>query len=149
MISKPSKRFLAFLLDEILIAIISMFSMIIITGSSYLISDTFNVKITGVAEVIIMAAITIIMFSASIIQLLLWSRSTSIGKAVLGMEVVNKNSEQQVGFIKMLLRELIIKQVSGICFGVGYIWILIDKNRQSWHDKILNTLVVDKVDSCS
>lgn len=42
----------------------------------------------------------------------------------------------------MLFRELFIKQISGICFGLGYLWMLFDQDNQTWHDKILNTVVV-------
>ena len=34
--------------------------------------------------------------------------------------------------------------VSSICFGLGYIWAIFDKNNQSWHDKLARTYVVKK-----
>lgn len=89
-------------------------------------------------------AIVMVVITISL-QLYFWSKSTSMGKALLKMKVVDKDSYEPVGFWKMVLRELIIKHVSGICFGLGYLWILIDsQTHQSWHDKILNTLVVEK-----
>jgi uncharacterized RDD family membrane protein YckC len=30
------------------------------------------------------------------------------------------------------------------CFGLGFLWILIDKNRQGWHDKLAGSIVVLK-----
>ena len=35
-------------------------------------------------------------------------------------------------------------QVSSICFGLGYIWAIFDKNNQTWHDKLARTYVVNK-----
>ena len=43
----------------------------------------------------------------------------------------------------MLGREWIGKWISGLIFLLGYVWILIDKENQGWHDKILATYVVE------
>ena len=32
--------------------------------------------------------------------------------------------------------------ISSQIFGLGYLWILIDKDKQGWHDKIADTYVV-------
>ena len=34
--------------------------------------------------------------------------------------------------------------ISGIAIYLGYIWILIDKNRQGWHDKIADVYIIKK-----
>jgi uncharacterized RDD family membrane protein YckC len=47
------------------------------------------------------------------------------------------------GFGRMLVREWIGKWISGIVFGLGYIWILLDKANQGWHDKLVSTFVVE------
>jgi uncharacterized RDD family membrane protein YckC len=33
-------------------------------------------------------------------------------------------------------------EISGIVLLLGYAWVLIDKKRQGWHDKIAGTYVV-------
>ena len=33
--------------------------------------------------------------------------------------------------------------ISGVVIGLGYLWILIDENRQGWHDKIAGTYVIE------
>ena len=44
-------------------------------------------------------------------------------------------------------REMVGKFVSYISFGVGILWIILDKENQGWHDKIAGTYVVrcDKI----
>ena len=34
--------------------------------------------------------------------------------------------------------------ISGIAIYLGYIWVLIDKNRQGWHDKIADVYIIKK-----
>lgn len=78
-----------------------------------------------------------------LLQLYFMSRSQSIGKALFHMRVVDAHTGRPIGFAKMLLREIIVKKASRILF-LGYIWILIDKYNRSWHDKILDTYVIDE-----
>lgn len=78
-----------------------------------------------------------------LLQLYFMAQSQSIGKAIFHMRVVDANTGRPIGFAKMLLREIIVKKASRILF-LGYIWILIDKYNRSWHDKILDTYVIDE-----
>jgi uncharacterized RDD family membrane protein YckC len=74
-------------------------------------------------------------------QGIMWTRSTSIGKKVMGLRVYDK-SGYRVGFLKMIVRETIGKIISGLIFSLGYIWILIDDENQAWHDKFINSVVI-------
>lgn len=85
----------------------------------------------------------IIMLAYIIAELVLYARAQSIGKAVLGLQVVSSNDGKAFGFWKMMLRECIVKSASGSTFLLGYLWILIDEKNRSWHDKILDSYVVD------
>jgi uncharacterized RDD family membrane protein YckC len=35
-----------------------------------------------------------------------------------------------------------MKLVSGVALGLGYLWMLWDPNKQTWHDKVAKTYVV-------
>lgn len=78
------------------------------------------------------------------LELYFFSRSQTIGKAILGLQVVDAKTGRPIGFAKMLLREVIVKKASSSVLYLGYIWILIDKYNRSWHDKILDTYVIDQ-----
>lgn len=77
-------------------------------------------------------------------ELYFFSRSQTIGKAILGLQVVDAKTGRPIGFAKMLLREVIVKKASSSVLYLGYIWILIDKYNRGWHDKILDTYVIDQ-----
>jgi len=46
-----------------------------------------------------------------------------------------------VGYGKGFLR-WIGMNISSLVIGLGFLWILIDENKQGWHDKIAGTYVV-------
>ena len=62
------------------------------------------------------------------------------GKMVVGIKVV------RVGGGNMTLGIAFLRWVghliSGAVFYLGYLWVLIDARKQSWHDKIAGTFVV-------
>lgn len=83
-----------------------------------------------------------------IVECVFFAKSMSIGKAILGLQVVSSTDGKPIGFWKMLFREVIVKQASGV-FLLGFIWILIDERNRGWHDKILDTYVVDLKESAN
>ena len=80
-------------------------------------------------------------------QLIFFSKSSTIGKYALGLQVVSSKDGEPVGFWLMLFREWFVKQASGCVFLLGFIWVLIDEKNRGWHDKILDTYVVDLKES--
>lgn len=42
----------------------------------------------------------------------------------------------------MCLLEIIGRFLSGLFFGLGYLWALFDKNGQEWHDKLTGIVVL-------
>jgi len=68
----------------------------------------------------------------------------SWGRRTLNLKVVNKEGEP-IGFWIALIRNLIAIFFSSILC-LGFLWILIDKRNQAWHDKIMNTFVVSMGD---
>lgn len=65
------------------------------------------------------------------------------GKMVAGVIVVDAEGRVP-GLAPAIPREVAGKLVSTIAFGLGLVWIVIDRNRQGWHDKIAGTYVVTK-----
>lgn len=146
-ISKPIKRFSAALLDAFIALIISIIVIFIVSAplafSSLLENSSDNMYALASLSYFVYAFL--FMNSAIIIQMFFWRKGTSIGKHILKMKVVDKDTKLPIGFWKMAFRELIVKYVSGLFFGLGFLWIVIDsENHQAWHDKILSTLVVSQ-----
>ena len=88
-----------------------------------------------------------ILMVLSIVQLVFFTKSTTIGKAALGLQVVSDTDGEPIGFWKMLLREWFVKRASASVLLLGYFWILLDEKNRGWHDKILDTFVVDLKES--
>jgi len=65
------------------------------------------------------------------------------GKKAMKIKVVEVNSNQNPGYLKAFLRETIGKFISSLIFFVGYLWVIWDKDKQAWHDKIAGTVVVN------
>ncbi|MBQ0041596.1 MAG: RDD family protein [Clostridiales bacterium] len=78
-----------------------------------------------------------------VVQLIFYSKSQTIGKAILGMQVISSKDGKPIGIWMMILREWIAKKASGAAFLLGYLWILIDDKNRGWHDKIMDTYVID------
>ena len=66
----------------------------------------------------------------------------TLGKKVMGIRVVTL-SGGQVDVVKAFVRA-IGKILSGLLFCLGYLWMLWDKNSQTWHDKFAETVVVQQ-----
>ena len=84
-----------------------------------------------------------------VVELVFFNKSKTIGKAALGLQVVSSDDGEPIGFWKMLFREFFVKAASGSVFALGFIWILIDDRNRGWHDKILDTYVVDLKESAA
>ena len=71
---------------------------------------------------------------------LLGRDGATIGKRLLGLKVLDQTGSP-IGFGRAFLRELCKGTISSwVCY-LGLLWMLWDKEKQTWHDKILNTHV--------
>lgn len=135
-LATPGKRFGAYILD-VAIPILAFF-LIVASGGAVGSAASDSDEGLGFAIVIIF----MLGFAYIIWALRLFAKGTTPGKNILGLYVV-KESGERATFGTMFFREWIGKWVSGFVFGLGYLWILIDKDRQGWHDKLASTYVVD------
>lgn len=99
------------------------------------------------ASAAIMVIVFIILLAYIVAELILFAKGKSIGKAILGLQVVSSNDGKPFRFWKMFFRECFVKSASGSVFCLGYIWILLDEKNRGWHDKILESYVVDLKES--
>ncbi|MBR0373372.1 MAG: RDD family protein [Mogibacterium sp.] len=77
------------------------------------------------------------------VELFFFSRGQSIGKAIVGLRVVEDRTGKPLGFWWMLFREFFVKPAGASMFLLGYIWIFVDNQNRCWQDKILDTYVID------
>jgi uncharacterized RDD family membrane protein YckC len=65
----------------------------------------------------------------------------TLGKRAMGIRVIDFNTGGPIGYGRGLLR-LIGRYISGFMCYLGYFWMLWDKEKQCWHDKMANDVVV-------
>lgn len=120
-------RFSAFIVDQILILIVGVILLVV--------ANMLGANI-GIDDYESIFGLLFILYST----LFVWRTGATIGKRLLKLKVVDQEYKP-VGFWRALLRESLGKIISSL-FNLGYLWVLIDKRKQSWHDKIARTLVV-------
>jgi len=69
------------------------------------------------------------------------SSGQTLGKKALGIRVVDLGGGGSIGFGRAFIR-YIGRIVSAIPLLLGYFWMLWDKEKQTWHDKFANSVVV-------
>lgn len=69
----------------------------------------------------------------------------TVGKRVVGAVVVDARTLEGISHPRALGRYL-AEFLSGLPLGLGYLWVLWDRDRQGWHDKLASTLVVRRAE---
>lgn len=124
-------RFIATIVDGIIILIAALlltFAIQTLTG------EPFSLKEDSPFELLV--GVIGIFYSITMLTV----QGATIGKKLFHIRVVNKEYNQ-VTLFQAIIRETIGKILSGL-LNLGYIWVLIDDKRQSWHDKIAKTYVI-------
>ena len=66
----------------------------------------------------------------------------TIGRRMMNIRVVDIATGQPIGVGMAILRYLVAGFISGF-FYIGYLWMLWDDQRQTLHDKVANSIVVN------
>ena len=66
----------------------------------------------------------------------------TIGKKALGIRVVDQDTWQPGIGTGRGMGRYFARWLSAIALGLGYFWMLWDKDKQTWHDKLARTRVV-------
>jgi uncharacterized RDD family membrane protein YckC len=64
------------------------------------------------------------------------------GKKALGLKVISTSGTTPIGYGSAAVR-YVGRLVSAIPLLLGYFWMLWDKDKQTWHDKMASTYVVE------
>ncbi len=116
------KRFLAAIIDAAIIAFLL-----------YIVSSRYHFSFSS--------WIVYIFFGLLYHWLFIGLRGQTIGKMAVGIKVIN-DSGSPPGLGPAALREIIGKLLSTIFFFLGFLWMIGDKKKEGWHDKIAGTNVV-------
>lgn len=67
-------------------------------------------------------------------------------KLLLDCQIVDATTAHRAGIGQLIIRYLGYI-LSLLPLGLGFLWIIVDKRNQGWHDKLSNTLVIMQDDS--
>ena len=129
------RRLLAVILDSLIIV---MFNFLVgfVFGIMFGGGDAGSIIASSMSSIVSM----IVSFGYAIF--FIGSRGQTPGKMSLGIKVVNLKDSQPPGYVGAFLREVVGKFVSAILLLLGYLWMLWDPQKQTWHDKIMRTYVL-------
>jgi uncharacterized RDD family membrane protein YckC len=125
-------RFRASIVDTVL-------CILIILPIYYLIYGNFTLNLEGEINVITIILQYIFPFFATLI---FWIyKSATPGKMLIKAIIVDANT-----YGKPTTKQLLIRNIgyylSFLPLGLGYFWVIWDKRKQGWHDKLANTVVI-------
>ena len=128
------RRSLAFFIDEMLLS----FLLIIALGDSFFQARTVEEMIILTNQFILEYMAMKIFYQAFFVM----KYGATLGKIAMKIRIVEVKTLQTPNVIVALNRS-IVRIISEMFFYLGYIWGMMDPNRQTWHDKSARTLVID------
>ena len=135
-------RLIAFIIDGFVLSLFAGLITFIISLISDIDLTLSNEHFTLVSETATtVLAVTLIFLEFLYFGILWGTYGKTIGMSIFDIKVVRTDGEP-VGFFRSGLRGTVGYWISGLIFGIGYIWAAFDIRRQAWHDKIFDTIVV-------
>ncbi|HUV47302.1 MAG TPA: RDD family protein [Candidatus Bathyarchaeia archaeon] len=135
-------RFLASLIDGIILVVIN-FVITIVSKLPFIFlseSSSENYKIIQ-SLVSMVSSIIAMLINSGYFVYFIGSKGQTLGKKALKIKVISINTHQPPGYSKAFIRECVGKVFSAV-FCLGYLWMLWDKEKQAWHDKLAKTIVI-------
>lgn len=143
------RRLAAYLLDNIIIAVSSMIISIVLIFILAIViilvsGNSSRANISNVVDVLmfIVPMIIAILFTYPYWIYLTGKNGQTIGKKLLHIKVIRLDGVERVGYLKAFLRDVIGKGLSLWALGFGFLWMLWDGKKQTWADKIAETIVI-------
>lgn len=141
------KRWLAIVIDGFIVAIVTV--LLLLAGGAM---TPLEAAIAGADEAALSAAfsqfqsntlaVNLIVSAVYNVLLMVMFNGQTLGKMMLRLRVVKKRGGR-ITILDAILRNVFGYMISQI-FLLGYLWALFDGEKQTWHDKMAGTLVVEE-----
>jgi len=102
---------------------------------------THNAEVWGSISFYLFAYLFYNLFAIVYLVTFIANNGQTPGKAAAGLKVVDL-SGNEVGYARALFRALGY-YISSLFLMAGFLWSLLDRRRQTWHDKLAGTIVVE------
>ena len=141
------KRWLAIIIDGFIVAVFTV--MLLLAGGAL---APLDAAISNADEAAVSDAfanfqsntlmVNLLVSAVYNVALMVWFNGRTLGKMMLRLRVVKKRGGR-ITILDALLRNVFGYMISQI-FLLGYLWALFDKEKQTWHDKMAGTVVVEE-----
>jgi len=128
------KRAMAFFIDEMLLSFLLVVALWDSFSGAVTMEEMINITNTFVLEYMLMK----IIYQAFFVM----QYGASLGKIIMKIRVIETKTIQTPNVVVSLNRA-IFRVVSELFLYLGFLWGLLNPERQTWHDKTAKTLVVD------
>jgi len=147
------RRFVASFIDGIVVWIIAFIILMVTAGPTFLVMlpylsqhhMTGNPQLGAVPASFPFAFFTGLFLCVVLPVLyfiIMWGRKgATLGKMAMGIRIV-KTDGSDISYGTAFLRYIGYQMISPALFCLGFLWMLWDDKRQTWHDKIASTCVV-------
>ena len=136
-------RFFALLIDQIAMGILAFIVGLFLGGCALLslaAESDFVSILTGASALITWGALIIFQF---LYFGYFWSKSgQSVGMKLLNIRLVRRTEGDTINFWRAALRGTLGYYISGLVFGLGFLWAAFDADKETWHDKLFDTWVL-------
>jgi uncharacterized RDD family membrane protein YckC len=130
-----AQRALAFLIDWLIVVVISMPVIVLTSGADYFSLDPL--RRSGDLVIAALAGAAIVAF---------WrAYGATPGKLAVGVRIVDAQSGKRPSTGRLVVR-LLCYLLSAAPLYLGFLWIAVDRRKQGWHDKIAGTVVIQETD---
>ncbi|MCB0052953.1 MAG: RDD family protein [Caldilineaceae bacterium] len=136
-------RFVAFLVDNIALSILAWVLGALVAPLFAGVAATGIPILSWVAAGFSILTLLILPFFQFFYFGWMWSRPSgqSYGMRFLNIRVTRRDGSG-LGFWRAALRGTVGYWLSGLVFGLGFLWAAIDSRKEAWHDKLFDTGVV-------
>jgi len=133
-LANTKKRALAFFVDEMLLSLLLIFALWDSFAGAKTMEELIAITNTFVLEYMFMK----IFYQAFFVM----QYGASLGKLMVKIRVIDMRTLSNPNVIVSLNRA-IFRVISEMLFYLGFLWGMMNPNRQTWHDLTAKTLVVD------
>lgn len=134
-IASPKKRTYAFIIDDVVIALL-FFAIYYDSFAS--VSDDFMALQSKIASF----AWQLIALRVIYQTFFVWRYGATLGKIALKIRCLDEDMLDTPNLSKAFLRAS-VRVLSETCFYLGFVWAFGNAARQTWHDKIARTIVCE------
>lgn len=128
------KRTFAYLIDEILISVLFIFIYLDQIPKDASTEETILIINSMVMYVMLLKVVYQTFF--------VWMYGATIGRIAMKIKVISLGDLEKPSFLFSLSRAS-FRVISESVFYLGFVWAFLNPKRETWHDKISNTLVVN------